>query len=365
MAKTKVIAFYLPQFYPTKENDEWWEPGFTEWTNVAKAKPLFKGHYQPRIPQELSFYDLRVPEVREKQAELARKAGIDGFCYWHYWFGNGRRLLSEVFEEVVASHKPDFPFCLCWANHSWYQKTWEPDKPNKLLMEQTYPGIEDYVAHFNAMLPAFKDQRYMRTEDGRLIFGIFEPIETTQLNEFMSIWNKLAKENDLVGFEFFALVKGSKQLAKFKHSEFKYDRIVYDGVKDSFKIVRKNLSYEIKRLIKKILRRPYKLADYKDYADIAYEKFKDNPELTPCIDPMFDHSPRSGRKAIILHNNDPKKWGELCRKVKKLVDARDSKDQYIFIKSWNEWGEGNYMEPDRKFGRAYINEAGKAFLSSN
>ena len=146
--KVRAIAFYLPQFYPTPENDEWWEPGFTEWTNVARAKPLFKGHYQPRIPRDLSFYDLRVPEVREKQADLAREAGIEGFCYWHYWFGNGKRLLSEVFHEVVKTGKPDYPFCLCWANHSWYAKTWDPNVPDKLLMEQTYPGEEDLCPYF-------------------------------------------------------------------------------------------------------------------------------------------------------------------------------------------------------------------------
>ena len=137
-SKARVIAFYLPQFYPTPENDEWWEPGFTEWTNVARAKPLFKGHYQPRIPRDLGFYDLRVPETREKQAQLAREAGIEGFCYWHYWFGNGKRLLSDVFREVVETGKPDFPFCLCWANHSWYAKTWDPNIPDKLLIEQTF-----------------------------------------------------------------------------------------------------------------------------------------------------------------------------------------------------------------------------------
>ena len=213
MGNTRVLAFYLPQFYPTLENDEWWEPGFTEWTNVAKAKPLFKGHYQPRIPRDLSFYDLRVPLVREKQAELAREAGIEGFCYWHYWFGNGKRLLSEVFREVVDTGKPDFPFCLCWANHSWYQKSWDSSKPNKLLIEQTYPGREDYIAHFNEMLPAFKDKRYMRTSEGKLIFGIFSLYSVPDLEEFLSVWNDLAKENHLAGFEFFALVKGRSKWA--------------------------------------------------------------------------------------------------------------------------------------------------------
>ena len=123
--KPRLISFYLPQFYPTPENDEWWGKGFTEWTNVGRAKPLFKGHYQPKVPADLGYYDLRIPEVREQQADLAREAGIEGFCYWHYWFGNGKRLLDRVFREVVETGKPDFPFCLCWANHSWYAKTRE------------------------------------------------------------------------------------------------------------------------------------------------------------------------------------------------------------------------------------------------
>ena len=132
MSMARVIAFYLPQFYPIPENDEWWGPGFTEWTNVAKAKPLFKGHYQPRIPRDLGFYDLRVPEVREKQAQLAREAGIEGFCYWHYWF-EGKRLLERPINEVLSSGKPDFPFCFCWANHSWKAKTWTDGVKDKML----------------------------------------------------------------------------------------------------------------------------------------------------------------------------------------------------------------------------------------
>ena len=156
----KVIAFYLPQFHPVKENDEWWGSGFTEWHNVVKAKPLFRGHYQPKLPADLSFYDLRLPETREAQAQLAREAGVYGFCYWHYWFGNGKRLLERPFDEVVASGKPDFPFCLAWANHSWYAKTWDPNKPDRLLIEQLYPGKEDNEKHFYKVLPAFKVPSY-------------------------------------------------------------------------------------------------------------------------------------------------------------------------------------------------------------
>src|ERR1039458_3423890 len=157
-SKVRLIAFYLPQFHPILENDAWWGAGFTEWTNVAKAKPLFPGHYQPHVPADLGFYDLRVPETRTAQAALARNAGIEGFCYYHYWFA-GKRLLERPFNEVLNSGEPDFPFCLCWANETW-SGVWH-GAPNRILIEQTYPGAEDHQAHFDALLPAFRDCRYL------------------------------------------------------------------------------------------------------------------------------------------------------------------------------------------------------------
>ena len=173
----RFIAFYLPQFHPTKENDEWWGKGFTEWVSVAKARPLYRGHVEPHIPADLGFYDLRIPEIREQQAELAKEAGIEAFCYWHYWFGEGKRLLERPFNEVLTSGKPDFPFCLAWANHSWYKKLWDSQAREKdlLLIEQKYLGIEDYKSHFYAMLPAFKDDRYFRV-NGKLFFIVYDPI---------------------------------------------------------------------------------------------------------------------------------------------------------------------------------------------
>ena len=175
MNKPKIIAFYLPQYHPVKENNEWFGEGFTEWTNVAKAKPLFKGHDQPRVPRDLGFYDLRIPEVRAKQAELAKEAGVDAFCYYHYWFGNGKKLLEMPLERVVELGEPNFPFCVCWANHSWYKKDWNPDTKvltENLLVEQTYPGDKDIIEHFLYLLPAFKDPRYYKI-DGRLVFFFF------------------------------------------------------------------------------------------------------------------------------------------------------------------------------------------------
>lgn len=358
----KTIAFYLPQFYPTPENDLWWEPGFTEWTNVVRAKPLFKNHYQPRIPRELSFYDLRVPETRIRQSELAREAGVDGFCYWHYWFGNGKRLLDRVFRDVVESGQPNFPFCLCWANHSWYQKTWKQNASDKLLIEQTYPGVEDYIAHFNEMLPAFKDERYIRNVDGKLVFGIFDPVHFSEFKIFKEKWNSLAKDNGLKGFYFFAYAPGIERVNIAK--DLCYDTIVHEPLNDAFKNnnVQRFTRKWFARRVKQLLNKPEMMIDYSSYVRFALKRFRELPDVSPCIDPMFDHSPRSKGSGFILHNNDPKLWGKLCCEVKQIVESRQNdKDKFVFIKAWNEWGEGNYMEPDCRFGKAYIEEAGKAF----
>ena len=349
--KVKTIAFYLPQFYPTPENDEWWEPGFTEWTNVAKAKPLYKGHVQPKIPRDLSFYDLRVPDTRERQAELAKEAGIDGFCYWHYWFG-GRRLLDQVFREVVDSGRPDFPFCLCWANHSWYQKTWIPGKDDRLLIEQTYPGEQDYIDHFNAMLPAFKDKRYMKA-DGRLIFGIFNSDEIPNFEQMREVWNRLAKENGLPRFYFFGLVQGEHRLQSA--IDLKYDAIVYEHMQTAYNA---NMTF-IKRLVHYFFHTPVTLA-YSKYVSAAIKYFSEHPTLVPCLIPNFDHSPRSSHNGLILKGNTPKKWYKLCSETKKMVEKGNGNDNLLFIKSWNEWGEGNYLEPDAEFGKQYIEMTKKA-----
>ncbi len=348
--KVRAIAFYLPQFYPTPENDEWWEPGFTEWTNVARSKPLFRGHYQPRIPRDLSFYDLRVPETREKQAQLAREAGIEGFCYWHYWFA-GRRLLDRVFTEVVESGKPDFPFCLCWANHSWYQKTWIPGKDDRLLIEQTYPGEEDYIAHFNAMLPAFKDKRYMKI-DGKLIYGIFNSYRMPSFPLMKQVWEDLAHKNGLEGFYFFTLVQKQDRVEGAVGKG--YDAIVYEDMSDVYDNRWPNWQLRLAHMFRRPLAVPYK-----DYVNASINFFKSHPEYTPCIMPNFDHSPRSSFRGRVLKDDSPKEWGRLCREVAEMQIERNN--SLVFIKAWNEWGEGNYMEPDSKFGHGYINECGKVF----
>jgi hypothetical protein len=214
--QARVIAFYLPQFHPIPENDAWWGKGFTEWTNVAKAKPLFRGHYQPRIPIDLGYYDLRVPEVREAQAGLARNAGIEGFCYYHYWFG-GKRLLEKPFTEVVATGQPNFPFCLCWANQTW-SGIWHGN-PDRVLVEQTYPGTEDNRRHFLAVRQAFLDTRYPRFE-GRPIFVIYRPTEHPDVTRFITEWEELAVQSGLPGIHFVAYLSPVEAAWDFRSRAF-------------------------------------------------------------------------------------------------------------------------------------------------
>lgn len=358
MSKPRLISFYLPQFYPTPENDEWWQKGFTEWTNVGNAKPLFRGHYQPRVPADLGYYDLRLPEVREQQAVMARDAGIEGFCYWHYWFA-GRRLLDRVFREVVESGKPDFPFCLCWANHSWYQKTWDPSKPDKLLIEQTYPGRQDYIDHFNAMLPAFKDKRYIRV-NGKLLFGFFSAknISTEQFQLFAEIWNELAQKNGLEGFEFFGF---SYELNRYEEIIDKgFDNMTIDCIMELLH----NTSFAkniVKRLYRGASGRPNKIYSYQHYVDFTLNHLDVSKKEYPCILPNFDHSPRSANRGYILHQSSPEKWGELCTRVFDMFADRTHEENIVFLKAWNEWGEGNYLEPDLKYGKGYLEALRKAY----
>lgn len=355
MLAPRFIAFYLPQFYPTKENDDWWQKGFTEWTNVGKATSLFRGHYQPRVPADLGYYDLRIPEVRVQQAQMAKEAGIEGFCYWHYWF-NGKRLLDRVFREVVETGEPDFPFCLCWANHSWYQKTWDPTKPDKLLIEQTYPGEQDYVDHFNAMLHAFKDDRYIRV-DGKLLFGIYAPNDFPDFHLFKNTWNELAKINGLNGFYFFAYTTKENNVESIKRSG--YDLVTVDYFTDVVRSKGAFLSHVLKYIRTHVLGYPM-YSSYSSYVKYMDKMISADETISPCLLPNYDHTPRSGKRGLLLNGSTPQLWGNLLSLcINKRREIKKEKN-IVFIKAWNEWAEGNYLEPDLKYGRGYLEEMKKA-----
>lgn len=371
MSKLEVLAFYLPQFYPFKENNEWWGPGFTEWTNVAKAKPLFKGHNQPRIPADLGYYDLRVNETREQQVELAKQAGVTAFCYWHYWFGNGKRLLERVFDEVLSSGTPDFPFCLGWANHSWYAKTWNKDSKvkDKLLIEQTYPGVEDAREHFDYLLRAFADSRYLKI-DGKPYLFIFDPVNLPDM--YITLFEEWAKEHGYPGLYLVANI--SPYDDKDKYIQKGYTAVSISRVTKSIltnaDIRQRKLSdvlnkYRISRSILELRRRFLKvlkpspfIIDYKEYYKSLVTELEYGSDVIPQIVPQWDHSPRSGINGLTWINTTPSLfYKHACM----ALDAvKNKKHPIILLKSWNEWGEGNYMEPDTMYGHGYIDALKKA-----
>lgn len=342
--KIRLIASYLPQYYPTRENNEWWGTGFTEWTNVGKAKPLFKGHVQPRVPADLGYYDLRLPETRKLQAEMAGKFGIEGFCYWHYWFGNGKRVLERVFDEVLISREPDFPFCLGWANETW-SGVWH-GKKNQVLIEQLYPGISDYKAHFMSVLPAFQDNRYI-TVNGMPLFMLYRPLSHPEVQLFMEIWNDLAMQNGLPGVYFVGQASSATQIDQIRSLGF-----------NAVNIVRLTEYTRLKtNLLQRGLRRLTESLNVVEYADaIEYLSGVEDSDqdCIPTLIPNWDHSPRSGSRALIFHNSTPDIFGRHIDQVFQQVKHKPAQERLVFIKSWNEWGEGNYLEPDLNHGMKYL-----------
>ena len=373
--KARVIAYYLPQYHPIPENDKYWGKGFTEWRNVGKAKPLFRGHSQPRVPADLGYYELRLPEIREEQAALAREAGIEGFCYWHYWFGNGKQLLEMPFNEVLHTGKPDFPFCLGWANHSWTSKTWVAGKTfqkDSMIMEQTYPGIEDYEQHFYALLDAFKDHRYI-TVDGNLLFVIFRPLDLPDTKGFIDLWNKLAKKEGLNGFHFVGIessfgifsTEGKKIMFDGKDTTAKlYNKVLesgFDGINSrgmNLAHVRYDslFGFYFKKALKKFLKwQGVVKYDYKRISKLLFTDEDKWENVYPTIIPNWDRTPRSGKKAIVWYNNSPQYFKKQVDLALTFIKDKQEQHKLLFLMSWNEWGEGNYMEPDIEFGKGYIN----------
>lgn len=345
--KVRVLALYLPQYHPIPENDEWWGKGFTEWTNVGKAKPLFYRHYQPKVPADLGYYDLRLAEARDAQAEMARKYGVEGFCYWHYWFGGGKRLLERPFLEVLATGKPDFPFCLAWANESW-RGFHHGLKNRQVLIEQRYPSKQDYIDHFNALLPAFKDPRYICVDD-KPLFMVFQPHQLPNAPHFIKLWQELAKENGLKGIHFVGQTYSASQV----------DSIIGMGF-DAVNIVRL-FDYKKKRVfgiyllrkLRTLLLGSPRIIPYREAMKTFVGEEEERDNVYPTIIPNWDHTPRTGRKGLVFHNSTPELFSQHLKSISDVVKKKTS-EKIVFIKSWNEWAEGNYMEPDLRYGTAYL-----------
>jgi lipopolysaccharide biosynthesis protein len=345
----RLIAYYLPQFHPIKENDEWWGKGFTEWTNTAKAKPLFPGHYQPHIPSDLGFYDLRLSATRQAQADLAKSYGIEAFCYYHYWFGNGRQLLETPFNEVVDSGEPNFPFCLCWANDTW-SGIWH-GAPDKILIKQEYPGIEDEKVHFRSLLKAFRDPRYVRV-NGKPVFLIWRPYGFPDPVATVNHWRKMAEEAGLNGLHLVGIFREGHPAPE----DIGYDASVYThnppprtwGTwKSPLKLIWNRICQKFG--IPSVY--PYEKA-------IDYYVPDSLPETRyPSVVHSWDNTPRSGVNGLVLKNASPELFSKALRKAFDITRLRvkaGADGRLVFLKSWNEWAEGNHLEPDLQTGHGYL-----------
>jgi hypothetical protein len=335
------IAFYLPQYHPVRENDEWWGKGFTEWTNTARARRLFPGHQQPRVPGELGFYDLRVAESRIAQADLAREHGIGAFCYWHYWFA-GRRMLERPFNEVLSSGEPDFPFCLAWANQTWSGVA--HGAPRRTLIAQTYPGREDEKAHFHSVLPALVDPRYLRIE-GRPLFMVYRPELLPHARRFTDHWRDLAAEAGLPGLFLIADIRDdfARQPGNALES------MGFDGaVFVNLPVDRVRRPPFVARAVTRLLGGPEVVRHSETFEGAP---FTQNRPVFPCVFPNWDNSPRSGREGIAVVGSSPDILKAHTEAAVASVSGLAKEQRLVFFKSWNEWAEGNYLEPDLEHGR--------------
>ena len=344
------VAFYLPQFHPVTENDDWWGPGFTEWTNVAAARALYPGHAQPHLPGELGFYDLRLDETRMQQSVLAREHGVSAFCYWHYWFA-GRRMLDHVVRLVAETGVPDHPFCLGWANETWGGR-WVGAK-HRVLIEQTYPGDDDHRRHFDALTALFHDERYFRV-DGRPLFYVYRPEQLPDPGGFADLWRGLASAAGLPGLFLVGQAEG--------HAEgWRADEHGFDAVAPWARFPFSNRrAHEPHRhldwLVSSLARRSRlgpKVYSYPRWS--RYIPTVRTDELSfPSILPSWDNTPRAGRGGSVYHGSTPAAFAEQVERAVALVADRPFDQRVVFIRSWNEWAEGNYLEPDRESGRGYL-----------
>ena len=350
-AVLRAIAFYLPQYHPVPENDAWWGTGFTEWRNVAKAKPLFPGHYQPHQPADLGFYDLRVPEVRAAQADLARAHGIHGFCYYHYWF-NGRRILERPFNEVLASGEPDFPFCLCWANENW-SRAWNGGETD-VLLAQHYSAADD-LAHIQSLFPALSDARYIRI-DGKPLLAVYrtqlmpDPARTADIwreamlraglgDLYLARVESFADDLDPASIGFDADIEFAPNWRRLGHPLHRDTLSLWRmkvGLLPQAYLKQTVVKYD--SMVKGMLSRPKP----------AHVRFRG-------ASPGFDNSARRAEGAAILLDATPQRYAEWLQQiVQDTLSDRQGDERIVFINAWNEWAEGNHLEPDLRHGDAFL-----------
>lgn len=372
----KAIAFYLPQYHTIPLNDYYWGEGFTEWTNVKKAVPLFKGHNQPRIPLNQNYYNLIDDDVKIWQANLAKEYGIFGFCYYHYWFQDGLRLLEKPAEQMLANTKIDLPFCFCWANENW-SKNWDGGN-NEIIMEQKYGTKKEWEEHFTYLLPFFQDKRYI-TVDGRPLFVIYKPEQIIDIASMISYMRKRAKEEGLPGICFAFQFPSYYADMFYQEGLFDY-RIEFEpvysrnmkamekpGTAPKVRKVRRIFGEKVvaayrKRNVEKARgwSRSENLSMY--FYDETWEKILNaewKEDFLPGGFVDWDNTPRN-KHGVMFSGYSVEKFEEY---MKRLVErAYREKKPMLFLNAWNEWGEGAYLEPDETDGYKKLEAIKTAFM---
>ena len=336
----KAIAFYLPQFHPVPENDEWWGEGFTEWTNVTKTVPVFEGHHQPQLPADLGFYDLRVPEVLEKQADLARRYGIYGFCFYYYWF-NGRRLLERPLDQMMKRGKPDFPFCVCWANENW-TRAWD-GSVKEILLEQHYSTEADFQL-IDDLIPLFEDPRYIRV-DGAPLFLVYRASDIPDVKASIVRWRARCAERGIAKVHI-AMVQS---FGNIDPRPAGFDSAVEFPPHVKHRLVPPDFMPTVD---------PEFRGYMEDYLALATDQV--SLPLPPFVRyrgamMAWDNSARRGKNAHIVIRSSPGMYQRLfSRLVEQTMQLRKVQEPLLFINAWNEWAEGTHLEPDRRYGKAWL-----------
>ncbi len=335
----RLIAFYLPQFHPIPENNMWWGTGFTEWTSATRAKPLFEGHYQPHLPADLGFYDLRLAETRRQQIELARRYGIDGFCYHYYWF-SGRRLLERPLEAMLADPASDLPFCLNWANESWTRR-WNAAEHEVLLQQEYRPGDDQRFIEDAARF--LRDPRYIRI-DGRPLLIVYRPQEIPNCGQWMRTWREYSRSQGLG--ELFLC-------AALTHGNRSFLELGFDGAVDfpphNVNIANANATVSFSGPFSGNI---FRYADFaRHYLDRDYRHAK----IYRSVVPSWDNSARTGQRATVLLDGTPGNYEFWLREaLDKTAQERTGEERIVFINGWNEWAEGCHLEPDQRHGHGFL-----------
>jgi lipopolysaccharide biosynthesis protein len=349
MDRVRAIAFYLPQYHPIPENDKWWGKGFTEWTNVTRAKSLFSGHYQPHLPADLGFYDLRLPEVRQAQADLAKAHGIQGFCYYHYWF-SGKRLLERPVNDMLKSGQPDFPFCLCWANETWSRR-WLGEEKN-VLQKQNYSSKDD-LNHIQWLMQAFANPQYIQLK-GRPLFLVYRPLDLPEpIRTVETFKNECVKS----GLSEPYLMGVDAHRPGFNFEEIGFDgTLVFEpqlGTLPHFMNDGASPSKLARNLKLGIASSKLKIYDYLEARQLMLNRKRDF-STHPCIFVSWDNTPRRGENAIVIVNSTPERFEAGLAEMVESLRNKPHDERLLFINAWNEWAEGNHLEPDLKNGTRYL-----------